>query len=216
MEKIILFDLDGTLTMSGIGITKCVQYALEKMGHPEENLEKLEIFIGPPLKKQFMDYLKISEKEADKAVDFYRERYSTIGIYENELYPNVEKMLKLLKEHGYSLAVSSSKPEKFVNQILEYFKIQNYFDEVVGATMTEKRTDKSEVIEETMRRFKRLENRENIIMVGDKSYDIIGARKQHIPCIAVTYWYGTLEELKKANPYKMVDSVDELINIFIK
>ena len=112
----------------------------KKWNHPENDLKKLEIFIGPPLITQFMEYLNISKKEeAEQAVVYYRERYTTVGIFENELYPNVEKMLKTLKDNGYTVAVSSSKPEKFVKQILEHFKIEQYFDEVVGATMSEKK-----------------------------------------------------------------------------
>ena len=226
MEKTILFDLDGTLTASGIGITKCVQYALKKMGHPENDLKKLEIFIGPPLITQFMEYLNISKEEAEQAVVYYRERYTTVGIFENELYPNVEKLLKTLKDNNYTLAVSSSKPEKFVKQILEHFKIEQYFDEVVGATMSEKRTDKAEVIEETLKRLGRINcsnndtnntakektiNTENIIMVGDKKHDILGARQFGIPCVAVSYGYGTIEELTNENPHKIVNTVDELL-----
>ena len=232
MEKTILFDLDGTLTASGIGITKCVQHALEKMGHPEndlkklDDLKKLEIFIGPPLITQFMEYLNISKEEAEQAVVYYRERYTTVGIFENELYPDVEKMLKTLKDNNYTLAVSSSKPEKFVKQILEHFKIDEYFDEVVGATMSEKRTDKAEVIEETLKRLGRINcsnsdtnntakektiNTENIIMVGDKKHDILGARQFGIPCVAVSYGYGTIEELTNENPHKIVNTVDELL-----
>lgn len=230
MEKTILFDLDGTLTASGIGITKCVQYALGKMGHPENDLKKLEIFIGPPLITQFMEYLNISKEEAEQAVVYYRERYTTVGIFENELYPNVEKLLKTLKDNNYTLAVSSSKPEKFVKQILEHFKIEQYFDEVVGATMSEKRTDKAEVIEETLKRLGRINcsnndtnntakektiNTENIIMVGDKKHDILGARQFGIPCVAVSYGYGTIEELTNENPHKIVDTVDELLDYLL-
>lgn len=226
MEKTILFDLDGTLTASGIGITKCVQHALAKMGHTENDLKKLEIFIGPPLITQFMEYLNISKEEAEQAVAYYRERYTTVGIFENELYPNVEKLLKTLKDNNYTLAVSSSKPEKFVKQILEHFEIEQYFDEVVGATMSEKRTDKAEVIEETLKRLGRINcsnsdanntatektiNTENIIMVGDKKHDILGARQFGIPCIAVSYGYGTIEELTNENPHKIVNTVDELL-----
>lgn len=230
MEKTILFDLDGTLTASGIGITKCVQHALEKMGHPENDLKKLEIFIGPPLITQFMEYLNISKEEAEQAVAYYRERYTTVGIFENELYPNVEKMLKTLKDNNYTLAVSSSKPEKFVKQILEHFKIEQYFDEVVGATMSEKRTDKAEVIEETLKRLGRINcsnsdvnntatektiNTENIIMVGDKKHDILGARQFGITCVAVSYGYGTMDELTNENPHKIVDTVDELLDYLL-
>lgn len=230
MEKTILFDLDGTLTASGIGITKCVQHALKKMGHPENDLKKLEIFIGPPLITQFMEYLNISKEEAEQAVAYYRERYTTVGIFENKLYPNVEKMLKTLKDNNYTLAVSSSKPEKFVKQILEHFKIDEYFDEVVGATMSEKRTDKADVIEETLKRLGRINcsnndanntatektiNTENIIMVGDKKHDILGARQFGIPCVAVSYGYGTIEELTNENPHKIVDTVDELLDYLL-
>lgn len=221
MEKTILFDLDGTLTASGIGITKCVQHALEKMGHPENDLKKLEIFIGPPLITQFMEYLNISKEEAEQAVVYYRKRYTTVGIFENELYPNVEKMLKTLKNNGYTLAVSSSKPEKFVKQILEHFKIEQYFDEVVGATMSEKRTGKADVIEETLKRLGKINcengtiNVENIIMVGDKKHDILGARQFGIPCVAVSYGYGTMEELTNENPHKIVDTVDELLDYLL-
>lgn len=230
MEKTILFDLDGTLTASGIGITKCVQHALEKMGHPENDLKKLEIFIGPPLITQFMEYLNISKEEAEQAVAYYRERYTTVGIFENELYPNVEKLLKTLKDNNYTLAVSSSKPEKFVKQILEHFEIEQYFDEIVGATMSEKRTDKAEVIEETLKRLGRINcsnndanntatektiNTENIIMVGDKKHDIIGARQFGIPCVAVSYGYGTMDELTNENPHKIVNTVDELLEYLL-
>ena len=162
----------------------------------------------------------------DRAVAYYRERYTTVGIFENELYPNVEKMLKTLKDNNYTLAVSSSKPEKFVKQILEHFEIEQYFDEVVGATMSEKRTDKAEVIEETLKRLGRINcsnsdvnntatektiNTENIIMVGDKKHDILGARQFGIPCVAVSYGYGTIEELTNENPHKIVNTVDELL-----
>lgn len=238
MEKTILFDLDGTLTASGIGITKCVQHALAKMGYPENDLKKLEIFIGPPLINQFMEYLNISKEEAEQAVVYYRERYTTVGIFENELYPNVEKMLKTLKDNGYTVAVSSSKPEKFVKQILEHFKIEQYFNEVVGATMSEKRTDKADVIEETLKRLGRIScsnndtdytsiensisvekektiNTENIIMVGDKKHDILGARQFGIPCVAVSYGYGTMEELTNENPHKIVGTVDELLDYLL-
>ena len=143
MYKTILFDLDGTLTESGEGIMKSVQYALEKIGKREDNLDNLRVFIGPPLLEQFMSYASIDKETAKLCVKYFRERFSTKGIFENKLYPNVEYVLKTLKDKGYLLAVSSSKPEFFVLQILEYFNIKKYFDEVVGSTLDEKRTAKS-------------------------------------------------------------------------
>lgn len=213
MYKTILFDLDGTLTESGEGIMKSVQYALEKIGKPEDNLDNLRVFIGPPLLEQFMSYASIDKETAKLCVKYFRERFSTKGIFENKLYPNVEYVLKTLKDKGYLLAVSSSKPEFFVLQILEYFNIKKYFDEVVGSTLDEKRTAKSEVIYETLNRMNLLNNREYILMVGDRKHDIIGAKSQDIDCLAVSYGYGSISELKNSKPLEIINSIDEILEI---
>ena len=131
MYRAILFDLDGTLTQSGEGITKSVQYALEKLGKPEPDLKKLEVFVGPPLLQQFMKYAGLDEETAVKAVEYYRERYTDVGIFENRPYPGVEEMLEGLKRKGYILAVASSKPERFVRRILDHFHLTGYFQEDV-------------------------------------------------------------------------------------
>ena len=182
MYKAILFDLDGTLTDSGEGITKSVQYALEKVGKPETDLQKLRVFVGPPLLEQFQEYAGIDEETARKAVEIYRERYAPVGIYENELYPGIPEMLSGLKQRGYKLAIASSKPENFVKIVAEYFHIDSYFDQV--------------------------------IMVGDKEHDVFGARRAGLECIAVSYGYGTEEELKNAHPFKIVNSAEEILDFF--
>lgn len=210
MKRAVLFDLDGTLTESGEGIIKSVQYALEKMGKPEPDGEKLRVFIGPPLLEQFMEYVGLTKEEAEQAVFYYRERYSSVGLFENRPYPGVERMLGALKENGFLLSVASSKPEKFVLQILKYFKMDSYFDETAGATMDGKRSEKADVIEEALRRLQMGDHRDRVIMVGDKKHDVAGAEAAGIPCIAVAYGYGTMEELKAANPLKIVDTVEEL------
>lgn len=214
MYKAILFDLDGTLTESGEGITKSVQYALEKLGKPEENLEKLKVFIGPPLMEQFMKYAGFDEETARKAVEYYRERYSDNGIFENKLYPGVEDMLKELKRRKYLLAVASSKPEYYVKQILDHFQLSEYFDEIVGSELNGKRTNKTEVIEEALTRLHMSDKRDQVIMIGDKEHDVFGARKAGLNCIAVAYGYGTEEELKNAEPFKIAGSTEEILNFF--
>lgn len=214
MYKAILFDLDGTLTESGEGITKSVQYALEKMGKPEEDLDKLMVFVGPPLLEQFMKYASLTEEEARQAVVYYRERYATIGIFENQPYPGVVEMLAQLKAKGYRLGVSSSKPEHFVLQVLEHFNMKEYFEVIVGSEMNGKRTVKSEVIEETLRRLGMENHRDQVLMVGDKEHDVFGAREAGLTCVAVSYGYGSMEELTNAAPFKIVNSADELLDFF--
>ena len=208
--KVILFDLDGTLTDSAPGITACVQYALEKMGKPEEDADKLRCFVGPPLKDQFMSYAGFSEEEAMEAVRYYRERYTKSGMYENSLYPGVEELLAFLKDRGCVLAVASSKPEHFVRQILEHFHLTGYFTEIVGAGMDEKRTTKAEVIEEALKRLDMASSRQDVVMVGDRSYDIVGAHECGVQCIGVGYGYGSMEELINAGVTYVADSVEEL------
>ena len=214
MYKVILFDLDGTLTESGEGITKSVQYALEGIGKPEADLEKLKAFVGPPLTEMFMKYAQVDEETAKKAVEIYRERYSVTGIFENAVYPGIEDMLAQLKKKGYILAVASSKPEVYVKKILDHFGLTQYFTEIGGSEMDGRRTNKTEVIEDVLRRLDMDKHREQVIMIGDKEHDVYGARKAGLECIAVSFGYGTKEELTNAEPLKIVDSAEEIVNFF--
>ena len=214
MYKAILFDLDGTLTDSGEGIMRSVQYALEKIGHPEPDYTRLRSFVGPPLAAQFMNYAGVDEETAKEAVRFYRERYAPTGIFENEVYDGVEEMLKRLSRKGYRLGVASSKPEPFVVKVLEHFGILEYFEVVVGSTMDGARSAKSEVIEEALARLGLSQERESVVLVGDKNYDVFGAREAGLECIAVTYGYGSFEELSDASPLKILSSPEEVVLFF--
>lgn len=210
MSQIILFDLDGTLTESGEGITKCVQYALSRFGIEEPDLEKLQCFVGPPLLESFMEYAGLSREDAEKAVEYYRERYNTTGIYENRLYPKIRELLELLKVNDKILGVASSKPEVYVRKILEYFRVDGYFRVLVGSELDGRRTGKAEVIEEALRRLDLDWQRDSVLMVGDREHDVKGARECGIQCIGVTYGYGTREELEKAGAVYIADSVEDL------
>lgn len=216
MYRAILFDLDGTLTASGEGITKCVQYAMHKMGIEEPDLRKLEEFVGPPLLDQFMKYCGFTEEQAHMAVQYYRERYEQVGIYENAPYPGVPELLSSLREHGYLLAVASSKPTHFVRRVLDHFDMTGYFHVIVGTETDGSRLSKSDVIEEALRRLGMEDQRENAVMVGDREYDIYGARERGLDCVAVTYGYGSLEELTKANPAYFADSAEQLLDFFVE
>lgn len=214
MYRAILFDLDGTITDSGEGIMKSVQYALEKIGKPEPELDKLRVFVGPPLYKEFMEYADIDEETAQQAVAYYRERYTPIGVYENSLYDGIQDMLEGLRARGYKLGIASSKPEYFVLVVLDHFKIRQYFDVVVGSELNGARTNKAEVVEEALRQLGLEDHRNRVVMVGDKEHDVFGARKAGVECVAVSYGYGTMEELTKAEPLKIVGSPEELLDFF--
>jgi len=214
-QKIILFDLDGTLTESGEGITKSVQYALRGFGIEEPNLDKLRVFIGPPLLDAFSHYYGLTREESVRAVGLYRERFRTIGIYENALYPGIREMLTCLQEAGHTLAVASSKPEPFVRTVLDYFEITPFFSVIVGATMDETRTAKKDVIEEALRRLGRSGHPEHVIMVGDKAHDVIGASQAGVDCVAVQYGYGSREELETAGAPAIARTVEELQELLL-
>ncbi|MCI8386270.1 MAG: HAD family hydrolase [Acutalibacter sp.] len=209
MKKALLFDLDGTLTDPGEGITKSVQYALEKMGCPEPDRDKLRAFIGPPLLEQFMAYRGFTQEEAAQAVAYYRERFAPIGIFENKIYPGIPELLADLQEQGFRLAVASSKPEKFVVQILEHFGLSSYFEETVGATMDQRRTAKADVIEEALGRL-RLAGRKQALMIGDREHDVFGARAMGLDCVGVSYGYGSTAELEATGAAAIAASPEEL------
>ena len=204
MYKAIFFDLDGTLTESGEGITKSVQYALEKLGVSASDLEPLKVFVGPPLLDQFMKYAGFDKETAQKGIEYYRERYSEKGMYENTVYPGVENALAELKRRGYRLAVASAKPTFYVTQIMDHFNLSRYFEVIAGTDLNGPKVSKSQVIEEALERMNLSDHRDQVIMVGDREHDILGARRCGIQCVAVSYGYGSREELEAAQPLQIV------------
>ncbi|WP_341479089.1 HAD family hydrolase [Heliobacterium chlorum] len=224
---LLLFDLDGTLTDPKIGITKSVQYALRKYGIVEENLDNLVKFIGPPLIDSFMEFAHFDEATARQAVEYYREYFSVYGLYENALFPQIPELLAGLKQSGKELLVATSKPTVFAEKILEHFHIGVYFSAVIGSNLDGTRCAKDEVIEYALSIAGQGNDSSvyakgggrpfgNALMIGDRKHDIIGAQKNNIDSVAVTYGYGSLEELEKAKPTYMVHSVDELIACFLR
>lgn len=216
MWDTVLFDLDGTLTDSGEGITRCVEYALMKeFGIEVKDRSSLRIFIGPPLKEQFMSYAGLSEEEAERAVRAYRERYAETGIYENRLYGGIADLLKRLSAIGMRIGLASSKPTVYCERILTHFGIRRYFSTVVGSEMDGSRTKKSEVVAEALMRLhaEGIRERQRVVLAGDRSYDIRGAREAGIASIGVTFGFGTRSELEEASPDVIVDSPQELLNV---
>ncbi|WNF23477.1 HAD family hydrolase [Mesobacillus jeotgali] len=212
--NVILLDLDGTITDPKVGITKSVQYALRKMGKAAPNVDQLEGFIGPPLQVSFAEYFDFDEHQTEMAIDFYRERFKEKGIFENELYPNIPDLLKFLKEQSFSLAVATSKPTVFADQILKHFKIEHYFDLVVGSNLDGTRTSKTEIIEYILNEYHQ-HMPEDFIMIGDRKHDIEGACNNGIDSIGVLYGYGSLEELRNSRPVYIVESVEQLREVLM-
>lgn len=218
MKKYFLFDLDGTLTDPKEGITTCVQYALHSLGIEEPDLDRLESFIGPPLKDSFMEFYGMDEEQAQAAVKKYRERFNDKGLYENEIYPGIAPMLQMLSEKGFRLAVASSKPTVFVEKILEHFGIRQYFKVVVGSELDGSRTSKDQVVMEALRQLfgaKPILYHE-VYMIGDRRFDVEGARAMKVESVGVTYGYGGMEELREAHADYIVESVEELREFLLR
>lgn len=207
MYKTVLFDLDGTLTESGIGITRSVAYALKKRGIEETDQKKLDRFIGPPLIDTFQELYGFTEEEARQSVADFREYFSVKGIFENRVYDGAERMLQALQKAGKTCILATSKPEEYAVQIMERFGLVKYFAKICGATMDEKRTDKAAVIAYAMDGT----DKDTAIMVGDREHDVLGARAQGIPCIGVLYGYGSREELEASGADCLAETPEDIL-----
>lgn len=207
MYHTILFDLDGTITESGIGITRSVAYALQKHGITETEQKKLDRFVGPPLIDSFMRFYGFTAEQARQAVEDYREYYAVKGIFENRVYDGVVPMLQALKDAGKRCVLATSKPEGYAVQILEHFGLASYFSVVAGATMDEKRTNKADVIAYALEQL----HGESAIMVGDREHDILGAKAHGLASIGVLYGYGSREELEAAGADYIAATAEEIL-----
>jgi phosphoglycolate phosphatase len=207
--KIIIFDLDGTLTDSEVGITKSIQYALSKFDIIEEDLKKLKLFIGPPLTKSFQKYYSLDETKAVKAVGFYREYFSEFGIYQNKVYPGIPDLLRELKNDNRKLVLATSKLTVFAEKVLKYFDLYDLFDLIIGSNSDGTRILKKEMVRDILLELQNFK-KQNFMVVGDREDDIIAAKENGISSMAVTYGYGSIEELKKANPDYFAHSLKDI------
>ncbi len=219
-KKYILFDLDGTLTDSSEGITKSVQHALNKLGIKENDQAMLRRFIGPPLDESFEKFYGLDKETALKAVDYYRERYSDTGIYENVLFDGIDKLLAALKNDGYIVALATCKPEIYVPRILKHFNIDGYFDAEVGSELEGgERRHKNQVIDEVFVRLSEagltgtddiIMAKSKAIMIGDRKDDILGAKASGIESMGVRYGFAEEQELEIAGADYIVETVEDI------
>ena len=210
MYQYLLFDLDGTLTNPGIGITNSVIYALHNFNIDISNRSELYKFIGPPLKDSFKKYYGFSNEQSGLAIQYYREYFKKQGIFENEVYDGIHDLLIELKAIGKSLIVATSKPEAFAIEILRHFDLYDYFDFVAGATMDDSRNKKSDIIHYALNNCN-ISDKPLAIMIGDREHDIIGAKDNGLDSIGVLFGYGTYNELKNAEVTFIADTPMDIL-----
>lgn len=212
MSKTILFDLDGTLTDSGEGIINCAILALEHFGLPIPSREAMRVFVGPPLHESFVKH-GVPADQTEEAIRIYRSRYIPIGKFENTPYPGIRELLETLKNDGHTLYVATSKPEQMSVEILEHFDLAKYFTKICGATMDTSRSTKEAVIEYLLHENGKAEN---MVMVGDTKFDVIGAKAHNIPAIGVSWGYGTVQEMQDAGAAAIADDPQQLLHLLQK
>lgn len=214
MYDVILFDLDGTLSDSGPGITNSVKYALDKYGIEVKDRRELFRFIGPPLVDSFMMFYGFSAEKALEITHVYREYYSVKGIFENEVYDGIEELLKKLQQVGKKVIVATSKPELFARKIIDHFGLTEYFEYVAGSNMNETRSYKDEVIAYALESCG-ITDLSKVLMVGDREHDILGAKKIGTDSLGVLWGYGDREELEKAGADYIAEKPQDVFEIIM-
>lgn len=209
MGKTILFDLDGTLTDSGEGIINCAEMTLERFGLPVPSREALRVFVGPPLDESFIRF-GIPADQTDEAIRIFRSRYVPIGKFENSPYPGIRELLEALLVQGHSLYVATSKPEVTAIEVLNHFDLAKYFTMICGALMDKTRSSKSDVIAFLLKENGRADN---MVMVGDTAFDVLGAAAHGIPTIGVAWGYGEIDDLENAGAAAIAHTPEELLKL---
>ena len=209
MKKTILFDLDGTLTDSGEGILNCAELGLRHFGLPVPSREEMRVFVGPPLHETFLKF-GVPEDKVEEAVTVFRSRYTTVGKFENTPYPGVHNLLQALKDEGHTLLIATSKPENMAIEILEKFQLSQYFDRICGATLDRSRISKEDVIAYLLSLNG---TAENMVMVGDTAFDVVGAAAHGISTIGVSWGYGSVEEMQQAGAIAIANTMEELLDL---
>ena len=206
----VLFDLDGTLTRSEKGITRSALYACEKLGFTGHTEEEFKVFIGPPLFDSFRKVVGMSDEQAEQALTYYRERFSTIGYAENEVYAGIPTLMRSLKKNGAKIAIATAKPQAFAEKIAKKFGFAPYLDALVGPGFDNKHSSKKSIVGRAIEQLGGVP-----VMVGDRCFDVDGGKENCIDTIGVTYGYGTREELENAGATHVVDTVDELTDVLL-
>ena len=205
-QKAVFFDLDGTLTDSGEGIINCATLALEHFGLPVPSREEMRVFVGPPLDQTLIKF-GVPPEKAQEGIDVFRSRYLVVGKFENTPYPGIHQLLETLKKQGHRLFVATSKPETTAVEILHKFELAQYFEVICGATMDGSRVHKADVIAYLL---DKIGTPEDILMVGDTEFDVIGASAHGIKTIGVSWGYGKVAEMEQAGAMGIAHTMEQL------
>ena len=208
-SKAIFFDLDGTLTDSGEGIINCATLALEHFGLPVPSREEMGVFVGPPLDQTFIQF-GVPADRAQEAIDVFRSRYLVVGKFENSPYPGIREVLDTLQQQGYRLFVATSKPETTAIEILNKFDLARYFEVICGATFDTNRVHKADVIAYLL---ERIGNPQQVLMVGDTEFDVLGAAAHGIATIGVSWGYGKVDAMEQAGAIAIANTMEELLGL---
>ncbi len=211
-QRYIFFDLDGTLIDPALGITNAIMYALPHFGITVQDRRELYAFIGPPLKEQFKIVFKLTDEQADEMLRLYRVYYSEKGLFENTVYEGIPTMLSTLQQAGFILVLATSKPTVYAERILEHFALKQYFTFVSGCELGGARVEKADVIRFALEKLD-IQNPAQVCMVGDRCFDVDGARACGIETVSVLYGYGTRQELQGAKA--IAASVKELQGLLL-
>lgn len=212
--KYLLFDLDGTITDSETGITRCVEYALNYFGIQVNDMRELSPFIGPPLLDSFKDFYHFTDEQAIIATAKYRERYTDKGIFENELYPGIKELLADAQRKDKTVILATSKPEIFAKRILAYFELNSYFSFVAGSGLDGSLHTKTDVINHILQ-SNNITELSTVVMIGDRKHDIIGAKNVGIDSIGVLYGFGDYKELSEAGATYIVEDITALRKLLL-
>ncbi|MEK4096403.1 MULTISPECIES: HAD family hydrolase [Bacillus] len=215
MYTTFLFDLDGTVTDPKKGIVNSVLYALEKVGIEELHVSELDSFIGPPIQQSFIERYNMNEGEVERAVFYFREYLKQRGLLENSVYEGIPNLLKQLKDTGNRLFIATSKPTIFARQVIEHFQLTNYFEDIIGSNLNGTRIKKEEIIAHILQQNEGL-NKEEVVMIGDRKHDIIGANHNGIASIGVLYGYGSENELIEVSATHIAKDIEELHHFCIE
>lgn len=206
----LFFDLDGTLTDPAPGITGCLVYAAQRLGRSTLSAIEMRRYIGPPLRDAFAEILETQDRVViEEAVRLYRDRFSTVGLFENAVYPGVECALEQLSAKGFTLAVVTSKPAVYANRIIDHFRLRRFFHHVYGSELSGERSHKSELVGHAL--VGEVIEAPGACMIGDRSHDVLGAVAHGVAALGVCWGYGTEEELRGAGADRVIATVEQLV-----